>query len=142
MSRHIYRNGRTEVTLGVDRPLCHLFGFVRKTRAPRPLATDEIPVTREGLARLLRLAERHGEVPKSCTEALVLEVEQFLSGVEFHNVVLLHRSDSDAKVRLEELRHELRNERIRYGELAELESLRSHIDPSDFELLGALGEFE
>lgn len=52
------------------------------------------------------------------------------------------RSDSDAKVRLEELRHELRNERIRYGELAELESLRSHIDPSDFELLGALGEFE
>src|SRR6185436_8408791 len=41
--------------------------------------------------------------------------------------------------RLEELRQELRAERISYGELAELQSLASHIDPSDTELLEAAG---
>lgn len=142
MSRHIYRNGRTEVTLGVDRPLKCLFGFVRKTRAPKPLSTDDIPVTKEGLKRLFDLADKHGSIPNSCREALHTEVDQFLTGVASHNCVVLHRSDGDAKTRLEELRYELRAERISYGELAELASLRSHIDPSDFELLGALGEFE
>ncbi len=41
--------------------------------------------------------------------------------------------------RLEYLRQELRNERISYSELAELESLAEHIDPSDVELLEAAG---
>lgn len=140
MSRHIYRDGRTEVTLGVDRPLRHLFGLVRRSRVPKPLTADEVPVTHEGLARLFQLAAKHGPVPESCREALTLEVEQFLSGVESHNVVVLHRSDRDAKKRLEELRHELRAECISYGELAELESLRSYIEPDDVELLSALGD--
>ncbi len=43
------------------------------------------------------------------------------------------------KKRLEELRQELRAERISYGELAELEDLKDHIDPSDVELLAAAG---
>lgn len=140
MSRHIYRNGRTEVTLGVDRPLRHLFGFFRRSRVPKPLTTDELPVTHQGLARLVQLAAKHGPVPESCREALTLEVEQFLSGVESHNVVVLHRSDRETKRRLEQLRLELRAERISYGELAELQSLRSYIVPDDFELLGALGD--
>ena len=43
------------------------------------------------------------------------------------------------KARLEELRTELRNERISYGELAELQSLAEHIDLNDTELLQAAG---
>lgn len=142
MSRHIYRAGRTEVTLGLDRPLRQLFGFVRKTRAPKPLTTDNIPVTQEGLGLLFELAGKHGSIPESCREALETEVDQFLVGVESQNVVVLHRSDRDAKRRLEDLRQELRGERISYGELAELESLRSCISPDDIELLGALGDCE
>jgi len=48
------------------------------------------------------------------------------------------------KKRLEELRTELRNERISYGELIELQSLVDHIEPGDIELLEAAGvpEFE
>lgn len=41
--------------------------------------------------------------------------------------------------RLEELRVELRAERISYGELAELQSLAKHIPPGDVELLEAAG---
>lgn len=41
--------------------------------------------------------------------------------------------------RLEELRVELRAERISYGELAELQSLTPHIAPGDVELLEAAG---
>jgi hypothetical protein len=41
--------------------------------------------------------------------------------------------------RLEYLRGELRAERISYGELAELQSLASHIDSGDVELLEAAG---
>ena len=43
------------------------------------------------------------------------------------------------KERLEELRQELRQERISYGELTELQSLIKHIDSSDVELLEAAG---
>ena len=43
------------------------------------------------------------------------------------------------KKRLEELREELRQERISYGELAELQSLAEHIDKNDVELLEAAG---
>lgn len=140
MSRHIYRNGRTEVTLGVDRPLRQLFGFVRRTRAPKPLTNDNIPITWEGLGRLFELAGKHGSIPKSCREALETEIDQFLVGVESQNVVVLHTCDREAERRLEELRRELRKESISYGELAELESLREHIKPDDVELLGALGD--
>lgn len=142
VSRHIYRKGRTEVTLGVDRPLRSLFGFVRKTRAPKPLTPNSLPVTSDGLTQLFQLAGKHGDIPKSCREALELEVDQFLDGVESHNCVVLHRSDRDSKRRLEQLRLELRAERISYGELAELESLRPYIEPDGVELLGALGEQE
>ena len=41
--------------------------------------------------------------------------------------------------RLEELRAELRSERISYGELLELESLAEYIDKNDVELLEAAG---
>jgi len=40
--------------------------------------------------------------------------------------------------RLEELRIELRNECISYGELIELEELREYIDENDIELLHAI----
>lgn len=43
------------------------------------------------------------------------------------------------KNRLEYLRTELREERISMGELAELQNLAKHIDPSDVELLEAAG---
>lgn len=46
---------------------------------------------------------------------------------------------TNPKERLEYLRGELRAERISYGELAELESLREHIEPGDVELLEAAG---
>lgn len=45
----------------------------------------------------------------------------------------------EIQARLEELRIELRAERISYGELAELQGLAEHIDPSDVELLEAAG---
>jgi hypothetical protein len=43
------------------------------------------------------------------------------------------------KKRLEELRTELRNECISYGELAELQSLIEYINKDDVELLQAAG---
>ena len=43
------------------------------------------------------------------------------------------------KKRLEYLRQELRQERISYGELTELQSLAEHIDLGDVELLEAAG---
>lgn len=43
------------------------------------------------------------------------------------------------KARLEELRVELRAERMSYSDLAELQGLAGHIDPSDVELLEAAG---
>lgn len=43
------------------------------------------------------------------------------------------------KERLEELRAELRAERISYGELLELQSLAEYINANDVELLGAIG---
>jgi hypothetical protein len=43
------------------------------------------------------------------------------------------------KKRLEELRQELRQECISYGELAELQSLADHIENWDVELLEAAG---
>ena len=45
----------------------------------------------------------------------------------------------EIKERLEYLRQELREERISYGELAELQSLAEHIDLNDVELLEAAG---
>ena len=45
----------------------------------------------------------------------------------------------DAKQRLEELRTELRNERISWGELLELADLEEYINPGDTELLQAAG---
>ena len=45
----------------------------------------------------------------------------------------------DIKKRLEYLRQELRQERISYGELVELQSLAEHIDLDDVELLEAAG---
>lgn len=44
-----------------------------------------------------------------------------------------------AKSRLEELRTELRAERISTGELIELQGLAEHIDAGDVELLEAAG---
>ncbi|MHA2218072.1 MAG: hypothetical protein ACXACY_19225 [Candidatus Hodarchaeales archaeon] len=43
------------------------------------------------------------------------------------------------KNRLEYLRKELKEERISYGELTELQSLKDHIEPGDTELLEAAG---
>lgn len=48
-------------------------------------------------------------------------------------------SSEQIKTRLNYLRNELRNERISYGELCELQSLASHIDAGDVELLEAAG---
>tara|TARA_R110000765_G_C18898058_1_gene603766 strand:- start:1303 stop:1458 length:156 start_codon:yes stop_codon:yes gene_type:complete len=45
----------------------------------------------------------------------------------------------EIKKRLEELRQELRNETLSYGELVELQSLSEHIDKNDVELLEASG---
>lgn len=42
---------------------------------------------------------------------------------------------STVQERLEYLRNEIRNERISYAEIVELQSLTEHIDPSDVELL-------
>lgn len=48
-------------------------------------------------------------------------------------------ADARIKARLEELRTELRAERISMGELAELQSLAEHIEPGDVELLEPAG---
>ena len=45
----------------------------------------------------------------------------------------------EIKKRLEELRIELKNECISYGELVELYSLREYIEENDVELLEAAG---
>jgi chorismate mutase len=43
--------------------------------------------------------------------------------------------NKDSKNRLEYLRKQIKNENISYGEIAELQSLRKHIDKNDIELL-------
>jgi hypothetical protein len=48
-------------------------------------------------------------------------------------------TSDEIKTRLEELRVELRAERISWGELAELQSLSDHIESGDLELLEAAG---
>lgn len=45
------------------------------------------------------------------------------------------KNTEEIKERLEYLREELRQERISYGELVELQSLAEHIDSDDVELL-------
>ena len=45
----------------------------------------------------------------------------------------------EKKERLEELRNEIRNERISYGEISELQCLVDYIEPDDFELLAWAG---
>ena len=54
-------------------------------------------------------------------------------------VLNLKRKTMDIQKRLEYLRQELREERISYGELTELQSLAEHIQPNDVELLEAAG---
>ena len=49
------------------------------------------------------------------------------------------KSSKEIQDRLEYLRQELEAERISLGELAELQSLASHIDPGDVQLLEAAG---
>jgi hypothetical protein len=49
------------------------------------------------------------------------------------------KNNNEIKNRLEYLRQELREERISYDELAELQSLTEHIDSGDVELLEAAG---
>lgn len=49
------------------------------------------------------------------------------------------KDTTEIKKRLEYLRQELRQERISYGELIELQSLAEHIDLGDVELLEAAG---
>ncbi len=44
-------------------------------------------------------------------------------------------TDENIKKRLEEIRVEIQNERISYGEIVELQSLVEHIDKNDVELL-------
>ena len=46
---------------------------------------------------------------------------------------------SAIKKRLEYLKQELREKRISYGELAELQNLAEYIEPGDVELLEAAG---
>jgi hypothetical protein len=53
--------------------------------------------------------------------------------------VLISKEEKAARKRLEELRKELRAERISYSELAELEALKEYIDNDDIELLQAAG---
>lgn len=50
-----------------------------------------------------------------------------------------YSKDTTPEQRLEELRTELRAERISYGELAELQELAPHIQDGDVELLEAAG---
>ena len=49
------------------------------------------------------------------------------------------KATKQIKNRLEYLRTELKNERISYGELMELQSLSQYIDRGDVELLEAAG---
>jgi hypothetical protein len=49
------------------------------------------------------------------------------------------KTTTKIKKRLEYLREELRQERISYGELAELSGLVEYIEPGDVELLQAAG---
>lgn len=58
-----------------------------------------------------------------------------MGGIKMENV-------KGIKERLEYLRQELRQERISYGELFELQSLVVYIDPGDIELLEAAGVIE
>ena len=41
----------------------------------------------------------------------------------------------EIKNRLEEIRKEIKKEKISYGEIAELQGLKDYIDPNDVELL-------
>jgi len=67
----------------------------------------------------------------------VLEI--LLNGKRKLEKIETYNKMKDIKKRLEYLRQELRKERISYGELIELESLKEYIHPCDVELLEAAG---
>lgn len=54
-------------------------------------------------------------------------------------ILVYMKTKNYPKVRLEYLRKQLRAENISYGELAELQSLAEHIEPTDVELLEPAG---
>ena len=91
--------------------------------------------------RLCRKADR-GNLER-LRLAFPLHVEAYEGYVRGDPPVLTGRSMNvrvvDVAQRLEELRVELRAERMSYGELAELQSLAEYIDPGDVELLEAAG---
>lgn len=74
------------------------------------------------------------------------EIEAFIGCGNQPSVVdfIGDKNTSEIKKRLEYLRGELRAERMSYGELAELQSLKEYIEDGDVELLEAAGvpEFE
>lgn len=47
----------------------------------------------------------------------------------------MYMNKKQAKIRLEQLRREIRKERISYGEIAELQDLIPYIEKGDIELL-------
>lgn len=77
---------------------------------------------------------------KDCGMSVSVDPSPPANGIDISGeAVALDCDPSVPKARLEELRIELRAERISYGELAELESLVKFIEPGDVELLEAAG---
>jgi len=70
---------------------------------------------------------------------MIFKIETFLHNVRIISITKKYKAMSKIKQRLEYLREELRQERISYDELIELQSLVEHIDLSDVELLEAAG---
>jgi hypothetical protein len=113
---------------------------------------------------LLRNIDKYPNYNKKNVEKIISEYEEKLAKNEFadggaidggmNNLTIQNVSFAKggsvkkvpayAKKRLEELREEIRAERISYGELAELQSLAQYIEPNDVELLEPAGvpEFE
>ena len=76
---------------------------------------------------------------KNNPEQAEMEAYQVVTKKGFVNGGSVKKVPAYAKKRLEELREEIRAERISYGELAELQSLAQYIEPNDVELLEPAG---
>jgi hypothetical protein len=84
--------------------------------------------------------EHDGTYIRNANGGLVARLEAGCQAMRnYDGEAIIRLMNAPGKRRLEYLRHELRAERISYGELNELQSLIGYIEPDDVELLEAAG---
>jgi hypothetical protein len=95
-------------------------------------------VRRNSMAIHIELTDTEAETVRDICTAVRLNWK-IKQSAELNALLLAIREKTHAQIRLEYLRGELRAGTMSYGEQAELEGLKDHIQPGDVELAEAAG---